>query len=46
MNINILKYTEEDLQNEINIWLTFWISTAVIFLVLWVIINFGNKDKK
>jgi hypothetical protein len=34
------------LEEEINVWLWFWVGTAVIFLVLWVITQWDFKKKK
>jgi len=31
------------LEDEINVWLTFWIGSAFIFLLLWIIVEFKNK---
>jgi hypothetical protein len=34
------------LEEEINVWLWFWVTTAAIFLVLWVVTQWDFKKKK
>ena len=34
------------LEEEINVWLTFWIGSAFIFLILWCIVHLRNNKVK